>query len=120
MNVAETLRELEASLLTNAVRKDGARVAELLAEEFCEFGSSGGVYFKEDTVAALQGESEIRIAMKEFACRPVAEDAMLVTYRSVRTAEDGTMVTALRSSLWVFREERWQMLFHQGTRMDAA
>ena len=120
MSIAETLQELEASLLTNAVRKDGARVSELLAEEFCEFGKSGRVYFKEETVAALQVEDEMRISMKEFACRPIAEGAMLVTYRSVHAANDGVMVEALRSSLWVFREERWQMLFHQGTRVDAA
>jgi len=41
MDVSETLRQLEASLLTNTVRKDRARVAELLADEFREFGRSG-------------------------------------------------------------------------------
>lgn len=117
--VAETLRELEASLLTNAVRKDAARVQELLAEEFCEFGSSGAVYSKAEMLALLRDEKEIQIAMKEFVCRVVGEGVALVTYRSEREMEDGAVIAALRSSLWALRDGRWQMVFHQGTRVKA-
>jgi hypothetical protein len=119
MDVEETLRELEASLLTNTVRKDAARVAELLAEEFCEFGSSGAVYSKAEMLASLRDGEEVQIAMKEFVYREVGEGIALVTYRSEREMEDGAMIAALRSSLWVFRDGRWQMVFHQGTRVKA-
>ena len=119
MDVAETLRGLEASLLTNAVRKDAARVAAMLADEFCEFGSSGAVYSKAEMIASLRDEEEVQIAMKEFVYREVGEGIALVTYRSEREMEDGAMIAALRSSLWVFRDGRWQMVFHQGTRVKA-
>jgi hypothetical protein len=115
MDVAEELQELEASLLTNAVRKDAARVAELLADEFREFGKSGRVYSKAEILALLQDEAGARIAMKDFACQPVSEGVALVTYRSEHARADGAMVEALRSSLWVWRGGRWQMVFHQGT-----
>jgi hypothetical protein len=117
MDVVETLRGLEAGLLTNAVRKDATRVQELLADEFCEFGSSGAVYSKAEILAALRDEEDVRIAMKEFACREVGEGVALVTYRSERIDADGSVVAALRSSLWVWRAGRWQMAFHQGTRL---
>ena len=117
MDVAETLRELEASLLTNAVRKDAARVAELLAEEFCEFGSSGAAYTKAEIIKSLQTGEDVRLTMKEFVCRLVAEGVALVTYRSERAEDGGEVIAALRSSLWVWRAGRWQMVFHQGTRV---
>ncbi len=120
MDVAETLRGLEVSLLTNAVRKDRARLDELLAEEFREFGRSGTVYTKAEILAFLQEEEEIRVAMKEFACEVVAEDVALVTYRSERTEPNGKTIAALRSSLWVWRGGRWQMVFHHGTSLNAA
>jgi hypothetical protein len=117
--VAETLRELEASLLTNAVRKDAARVSALLADEFCEFGSSGAVYSKAEMVESLQTGEDVRLAMKEFICRVVGEGVALVTYRSERVESNGEVIAALRSSLWVWRAGRWQMVFHQGTRVKA-
>jgi hypothetical protein len=55
MDVSETLRGLEASLLTNAVRKNRARVAELLAEDFREFGRSGTAYTKAEILQFLPG-----------------------------------------------------------------
>ena len=120
MDPVETLRALEASLLTNAVRKDRARVAELLAEEFREFGRSGTVYTKAEILAFLAEEEEIVVTMEDFRCQPVAEGVALVTYRSERAEPAGENLAALRSSLWVWRDGRWQMVFHQGTRTSLA
>lgn len=120
MDVAETLRELEASLLTNAVRKDRACVEELLADEFREFGRSGTVYTKAEILTFLQEEEEVFVTMEEFACEIVAEGLALVTYRSERAESSGETLAALRGSLWVWRGERWQMMFHQGTPLSAA
>ena len=115
----EELRELEQILLTSCVRKDAARVSALLADDFREFGSSGTVYSKAEIVSLLQTEEEIQVRMKDFAYQPIAEDTALVTYRSERSSGDGVTTAALRSSLWVIRDARWQMLFHQGTPVRA-
>ena len=115
MTVAEQLRTLEESLLTTAVRQNAEHVASLLADEFLEFGRSGRVYSKEDIIAFLQAEGPVRLTMSDFACRTVAEGVALVTYRSARVSDDGEVIAALRSSVWVFRAERWQIVFHQGT-----
>lgn len=115
MEISETLRELETSLLHSAVRRNSARVGELLAEEFCEIGRSGRVYSRMEILDLLADEEEIQVEMSEFVCRAVAAGVALVTYRSDRLQAGGEALVALRSSLWVLRDGRWQMLFHQGT-----
>ena len=120
MDVSATLLELEASLLTNAVRKDRVRVSKLLAEEFREFGRSGTVYTKANMLNVLQEEKEVRVAIQQFSCQIVNEGVALVTYRSERQEPDGETTEALSSSLWVWRGERWQMVFHQGTPVSLA
>jgi hypothetical protein len=40
----------------------------------------------------------------------LAPDAALATYHATTTLH-----TSHRSSLWVFRDNHWQLLFHQGT-----
>jgi hypothetical protein len=120
MDVAETLRELEANLLIDSVRKDRARVSALLAEEFREFGRSGKVYSRAEILDFLQSEEEIRVAMRDFACELIGEGVALVTYLSEQDEQNGETIGALRSSLWVWRDQRWQMVFHQGTPLDAS
>jgi hypothetical protein len=115
MSVGEELRNLEAKLLTAAVRRDRSQIEALLAEEFCEFGSSGRVFSRASIVEEIAGESERRIEMKDFACEVLGAGAALVRYRSVRRGVGEPDVEALRSSVWVERGGRWQVLFHQGT-----
>lgn len=43
----------------SAPRTTGVRLAELLADDFVEFGSSGRVYTKDDLVAVLQAEAPV-------------------------------------------------------------
>ena len=111
--------QLEERLLQPEVRRDRTEVASLLAEEFVEFGSSGRIFDREQILELLENEPEARIAMLDGAQQMVAPDVALVTYRSVHpgsAVEPGR--TALRSSLWVHRDDRWQVIFHQGTRVS--
>jgi len=117
MDVSETLRELEQSLLESSTRKNADVVASLLAGDFREFGTSGRVYSKTEIIAALQEESEGRISMRDFEARLLGEGIALATYISTKVGSGGLAVEALRSSVWVFRDGHWTMLFHQGTRL---
>ena len=109
------LQSLEEELLRPDVRRNSARVAELLADDFREFGASGRIFDKASILRELSDESPARLSLSDFACRQIAPDAVLVTYRSTRSDRAGER-TALRSSLWLHRDGRWQLLFHQGTR----
>lgn len=112
------LKALEEALLDPKVRRDRAQVAALLAEGFFEFGSSGRVWTREETLELLATEEYQPPAMEDFKCEWIAESVALVTYRTVRTdAESGLRSAALRSSLWVKQSGEWRVRFHQGTKM---
>ena len=112
MNHAEGLKALEEQLLQSEFRKDRAAVSAVLAEDFREFGSSGHIYNKEQILAALENEPPVSISLVDFWTQQLSVDVVLVTYKSIRGDR-----TALRSSVWVFREEHWQIIFHQGTKL---
>jgi hypothetical protein len=110
------LRACEESLLNPAVRRDRARVATLLAEDFEEFGSSGRVWSREQILELLATETYEPPTMEDFKCDLIAEGVALVTYRTVRTDVDsGISSAALRSSIWVKQSGEWRVRFHQGT-----
>jgi len=48
----EMFLALETSLHRKEIRNSLARVSELIADDFVEFGKSGAVYRKEDTLNA--------------------------------------------------------------------
>jgi hypothetical protein len=110
--VERQLRDLELALLRPDVRQSD-RVAELLADEFVEFGRSGRVFTKPQVIEALQAECPARITVSELEVRLLAPDVALVTYRAAYHGDP--VVHSLRSSLWKQKQERWQMVFHQGT-----
>jgi hypothetical protein len=117
MSVPEVLHELEQRLLDSTTRKNAEAVASLLTDDFQEFGSSGRIYSKPEIIAALQAETEVCISMRDFEARFLAENIALITYISTKVEQGSSPVEALRSSIWALRDDRWQMLFHQGTRL---
>jgi hypothetical protein len=110
------LQRLEEALLNAATRRDRAKVAALLAEDFREFGSSGRVWSRQQTLDLLATEDYTPPVMEDFRCEPITDDIALVTYKTVRT--DPTTAekrAALRSSLWIKEAGMWRVRFHQGT-----
>jgi hypothetical protein len=106
------LFHLEQQLLQSSTRRDATALTSLLAVDFREFGSSGRIYTRQQIIGALAAESSRTITLSDLLCQQLAEDIALLTYRSTRTTALKTASHALRSSLWVYRDNRWQMLFH--------
>lgn len=52
------------------------------------------------------------MTLYDFEINPLSEDVVLTTFR---VKDDTRMQDTLRSSIWKFRDGRWQMFFHQGT-----
>lgn len=119
MELNDHLRTLEESLLRNAVRKNAAQVSDLLAESFREFGCSGRRYSKAEMIAHLQDEEYAPIFLTGFELTPLSASLALVTYRAVRGRPNEKPSESWRSSLWELRDGRWQMVFHQGTKIPA-
>ena len=112
---SEELFALEERLLDPRVRRLASEVEKLLADDFCEFGSSGRIYDKAKVVEELQKDPDFDgpRTIVDFSARELSSSVALVTYR---IRETGT----LRSSVWRNDGKGWRMLFHQGTRCGAA
>ena len=115
-SIAVQLRKLEEDLLQPGIRRNPQAVASLLTDDFCEFGSSGRIFNRQEVIEALQTEPPDQISIVDFSATSLSAEIVLVTYRAIRRSQPGhDPRISLRSSLWIRREGRWQMLFHQGT-----
>ena len=117
MNIADHLKSLEETLLDPAVRKNSEQVSDLLADDFLEFGSSGRTFDKASILEDLRNEPPHQTArLSDFAIRPLAPEVILVTYRTTRLDSSGQIIhQTQRSSIWINRNGKWQITFHQGT-----
>ncbi|MEF0940679.1 nuclear transport factor 2 family protein [Rhizobium sp. BR 362] len=112
------LKQLEERLFDPAVRTSRPALEELLSAEFREIGSSGMLYTFGDIVDQLaDGEPEgIARTLTGFELKMLSDTLALATYCATRRYPDGREVKTLRSSIWRLEaDERWRMLFHQGT-----
>ena len=111
-DLLNTLMQLEVELHDPSARAS-ERAAQLLAESFVEFGSSGQVYSKTKMLTLLAAEAPPTISASQFSARRIAPDAALLTYVACRHASPD--VFSLRSSIWQFQDAQWRIIFHQGT-----
>lgn len=110
----EILERLEESLWVSETRFNLEYMKQILSPDFFEFGKSGRVYSREETLTAPAQEIEARLPLKEFSVHQVARDAILTTYVSeVKVARRPQV--ANRSSIWVKTGNMWKLRFHQGT-----
>jgi hypothetical protein len=116
-DIASQLRRSEEALLDSAVRNNRTRVAELLADDFVEFGSSGRIWTRDEILDLLAGETPALIDMMDFECTLLADNVALITYRASRTdARTKIQSSSMRSSIWTKKPGGWRLRFHQGTR----
>ncbi len=115
----KALKELEDRLLQPEVRLSPDLVADLLDDEFVEYGSSGKVYNKQQIIEFLKTdilEPPSRNFITDFKANELAPGIVLVTFCLVRQMglKDLTL-HSLRSSVWKKQNGEWKMVFHQGT-----
>ncbi|TDW35061.1 hypothetical protein EV128_103343 [Rhizobium azibense] len=113
------IRVLEETLHRPEMRHSRTALEELLSQDFVEFGSSGAIYRRNEIIDLLVQENDNedpgKLLAYDYSLSIISSDAVLLTYRTRRTREDGFERHVLRSSIWKHFEIGWQMLFHQGT-----
>jgi len=108
----------ESQLLKPDIRKSAKELDLLLSDEFIEFCSSGEIVNKQQTITALCEESTISRELMNVTITHLAPTVILVTYVALQTVSTKeAAVSSLRSSVWKRQNDRWQMVFHQGTRL---
>lgn len=117
MSAPDDLRDELVRLERALAERDAAAVpgglGSLVTEDFLEFGSSGRVWDATSVHHAL-ASSPGPVSIEDVAVDLVAADVALVTYRMIAP------IPSNRSSLWVRRDGRWVMRFHQGTLITRA
>ncbi len=114
----EEIQSLEVALHRPEVRRSREALEALLTKGFSEIGSSGRVYDRTTVIDHLTRESESDegdLRAENFALQAISNDAVLLTYETVSSAQNGSKRCVLRSSIWKHNGRNWQMLFHQGT-----
>ena len=112
------LLALEAELQAPASRRDPARIDALLDPNFREFGSSGAVYDRRQTLSALCSGPvvNLHVEMSDMGAIPLSETVVLITYQALKRDRLGAEVSrSLRSSVWRLTEGCWKIVFHQST-----
>jgi hypothetical protein len=109
----------ELALLQAQQCGDGDAVAALLAADFEEVGSSGREYDRAGVLAAIvdaaDGSARLEdFEIRDFRLRLLAADLALVRFRA-RLQRGARVLHSARSSLWRREDDRWRLVFHQGT-----
>ena len=118
MALLEHIKALEKSLHHTDTRKNSEQFTHLLHEDFREFGRSGTRYDKVAIVQQMATETfeNLRVWAQDFHLTQLAENVVLLTYRSALQTPDGQLSHhANRSSLWQSEGGKWSLRFHQGT-----
>jgi hypothetical protein len=90
----EQLRHLEENLLKPETRSSKTELTRILGEGFFEIGSK--ILYQDEEISE-EGIGVVKMTMDH---------------------NEETQQHSLRSSIWKWADERWQMVFHQGTRVS--
>ena len=110
----QLLETLEENLWKSETRFDMDWMERTLASDFLEFGRSGRVYSRNETLGLESQPIDARLPLEDFRARLISPDVALVTYISA-VAYGGVVELGNRSSIWSRTECGWELRFHQGT-----
>jgi hypothetical protein len=113
--IVELLIQQETMLLDKTESHE--TLIDLIDDHFIEIGSSAKFFNKKDVIEWLAQVEEIEWAGSDFAARPLADGMILLTYISSSITSDSPAKKAMRSSIWRQQNNKWRMIFHQGTPM---
>ncbi|MEO3880009.1 nuclear transport factor 2 family protein [Rheinheimera fenheensis] len=114
--IKQQLIELEQLLVQPATRLSAEMLNRHLADDFYEIAATGRCFGKADVLQRLPSETPPVITQQDFTCKVLSDGLAQLTYRAIiqRTQNDRPSYS-VRSSIYRFNGEKWQMIFHQGT-----
>lgn len=117
-SIKEQILQLENDLLKSETRKSSQKINELLANNFIEFCSNGKEYhYKNGDVFQTQDDrNTLCWEILNFEIKELSNGCILAMYKVIKHNEDDeNKKYSLRSSIWKYYDEKWKMIFHQGT-----
>ncbi len=119
LSLHDLILSLEKRLFDRAIRGDVDELSQLLAQDFVEIGARGASWDRAEVLACLPQQEFVQRVLSDFKLTVLADGVVLASYICEVPGEEGP-VRSLRSSIWKQIEGRWQMVFHQGTKMATA
>ncbi len=107
------LYELETSLFKAEYLNDKEYLENIFHDDFMEYGKSGLIYRKRDTIESLLGIGDRDIKVLDFYSEKIDSLTYIVHYVSVHEGD----IKVLRTSIWEENDNGLQLFFHQGTLM---
>ncbi len=118
-DIANTIKNLEFSLLKPEVRSSREALDKLIAYDFVELGTSGNKYTKVDILERLPSNlDKVEYIVKDFVVEIQSENLAIAKYKTERIINDGTVVVSKRNSHWRKNDSGWQMFLHEATKID--
>jgi len=121
-DLLKELCDLEQTLWEESTRFDVDYMELVCSEDFFEFGRSGRIFTREQTLARPRSRITVVLPLIDYTVTEIADGVCLATYITesrvevtVRGKRDHKVEYANRSSLWRKANGRWQLCFHQGT-----
>jgi len=108
------IEALELALLAPSGREDAALLDRLIADDFVEVAANGRTFGKDEVLARLPVEQGVSFRAGQMTVTLLSPTVGLATYAVTRTV-DGTAVHSRRCSIWRLDQDRWQVVYHQGT-----
>jgi hypothetical protein len=112
--VCAELMQLEEDMWRERTRYDLAFQERRFAPDFIEFGRSGQVYTREQSICTDPQQILAVLPLSNLSIRLLDTNTAQVTYDS-QVTRAGNVQYAHRSSIWSRIEGVWVMRFHQGT-----
>jgi hypothetical protein len=114
MTILNELKQLEPIFHHPELGTTRADFENMMADEFWEVGASGRIYNRQYVLDELEKRYNNPVKdvweTKDFNCMEIAPDNYLLTY----TLRQGSRITR-RSTIWRRTDERWMIVYHQGT-----
>jgi len=114
--IEQQIKNSELGLLKPEIRKNKKILDELLADDFIEFTSVGTIINKKDVLRNLPKESLIKWKVSNLKTKIISKDVILATYKvQKKDLKNKNIIVSLRVSLWKNINNKWKIIFHQGT-----
>lgn len=113
------LKALEEKLLEADLSLHPEIIDELISDDFEEVGDKGKVSSRAEVVSWLiKKDKNLEWVLDEFKLRSLTSELVLLNYvEKLKNSSNEKSKSTLRSSLWRNCNDRWQMVFHQATKI---
>lgn len=106
--------ELETSLFKEKFLSNKDYLEKVLHNDYIEYGKSGLIYNKKETIESLYRMKDRNITISKFTSKKIDEKTYIIHYISTHEND----INVLRTSIWINESNKWKLYFHQGTKMN--